>query len=283
MLTIISNLMKTILLLILTGITVLIVWKALVPPAPSIPQARIKLAENAAERFVEQLRQNRGGAKSVVVLHLANDPTHCVTRTIRNRIRETGILNLANDSLMERFMSAFNLPFNCCDNVEDAMAIAEKAPQDMLVWGTVNRFETDENGHPVIIGELHVIDAIAMEPIFTFTMGDSTVLFETQQTKTVMPQTLHANILSRLAIFLLLAILVPLLSFSSIRKLVAKRSNNVNLALLATLSAIDTTLAVALFGAVANFLPFSWFLLATMTASIFCNHMLLSHAARLEA
>ena len=62
MLTIISNLMKTILLLILTGITVLIVWKTLAPPASPVPQARLKLAETVAGRFVEQLRQNRGNA-----------------------------------------------------------------------------------------------------------------------------------------------------------------------------------------------------------------------------
>lgn len=283
MFTIISNLMKTILLLILTGITVLIVWKTLVPPAPSIPQDRLKLAETVAGRFAEQLRQNRGNARTAVVLHLANDPTHCVTRAVRNRIRETGILNLADDSLMERFQTAFNIPFNGCDNENNAMAIAEKAPQDMVVWGTVERFETDENGHPVIIGELHVIDAVAMEPVFTFTMGDSSTLSDAQQQKVVVPRTVHASLFSRLAFFLLLAIVVPLLSFSTIRKLVAKRSNNVNLALLATLSAIDTSIAMALFGAVEHCLPFSWFLLITVTASIFCNLMLLGHAARLEA
>lgn len=282
MLTIISNFMKTIMLLILTGITVLIVWKTFVPPAPSIPQVRLKLAETTAKRFVEQLRQNRGNAKSVTVLHLANDPTHSITHAIRNHIRETGILNLTDISLAERFQTAFNIPFNGCDNEHDAMRIAEKAPEDMIIWGTVDRFETDENGHPVIIGELHVIDAVAMEPVFTFKMGDSSVLSDSQQPQAIVPQPVHATILSRIAFFLLPAILVPLLSFPIIRKLVAKRSNNVNLALLTVLSAMDTTLAMALFGAVANFLPFSWFLLATVAASVFCNLMLLNHAARLE-
>ncbi len=281
MLTIISNLMKTLLLLILTGITVLIVWKTLAPPAPSIPQARLKLAESTARRFVEQLRQNRGNARSVVVLHLANDPAHCITRAVRNRIRETGVLNLANDSLMERFQTAFGIPFDGCGNGHDAMAIAEKAPQDMVVWGTVDRFETDENGHPVIAGELHVIDVVAMEPVLTFSMGDS--LSDARQMKAAAPRTTQASISSRLAVFLLPAILVPLVFFPAIRKLVARRSNNVNLALLAALSAMDTTLAIALFGAVEHRLPFSWFLLAAATASVFCNLMLLGHAARLEA
>lgn len=282
MLTIISNLMKTILLLILTGITVLIVWKTLAPPAPPVPQARLKLAETVAGRFAEQLRRNRGNARSVVVLHLANDPTHCVTRAIRGRISETGILNLADEPLAERFQTAFGIPFDGCGDEHDAMAIAEKAPQDMVVWGTVDRFETDEDGHPVLAGELHAIDAVGMEPVLSFAMGDSSALSDARRTNAAAPRTTQASISGRLAVFLLPAILLPLVFFPAIRKLVARRSNNVNLALLAALSAMDTTLAMALFGAVEHCLPFSWFLLAAATASVFCNLMLLGHAARLE-
>ena len=121
MLSIITKILKTISLIVVAMNTAMLLWKTFAPPAQAVPQARLKLAEDAAERFVDQLRQNRGNAKTTVILHLANDPTHCVTRAIRRRIRETGILNLPNETFTEHFKTSFNFPVEGCVNEQDAM------------------------------------------------------------------------------------------------------------------------------------------------------------------
>lgn len=284
MLTIITKCLKTISLIVVAMNTAMLLWKTFSSPVQQVPQARLKLADAAAERFVDQLRLNRGNAKTAVVLHLANDPTHSVTRAIRRRIRETGILNLPNETFTEHFKTSFNLPIEGCGNEQDAMHIAEQTPQDLLIWGTVERFEMDENNHPVLAGELHVIDVSAMEQVFSFTMEDSSAPSELQPPEqvAVTSQTEDISIFGRIASFLVMAILVPFILFSKIRKLVAKRSNNINLALLTALVVFDTALAMALLANIVNFLPFPWFLLLTVTISIFCNLMLLSHATHLE-
>ena len=282
MLTIITKCLKTISLIVVAMNTAMLLWKTFSSPVQQVPQARLKLADAAAERFVDQLRLNRGNAKTAVVLHLANDPTHCVTRGIRRRIRETGILNIPNETFTEHFKTSFNLPVEGCGNEQDALHISEQTSQDLLIWGTVERFEMDGNNHPVLTGELHVIDVAAMEQIFSFTMEDSPAPSEPQPPEQVAAPKENVSPFGRIAYFLVMAILVPFILFSKIRKLVTKRSNNINLALLTALTVFDTALAMALLAKVVSFLPFPWFLLLTVTISIFCNLLLLSHATHLE-
>ena len=283
MLTIITKSLKIISAIVVAMNTAMLLWKTFSAPAQQVPQARLKLAEAAAKRFVDQLRQNRGNAKTAVVIHLTNDPTHCITHAIRHRIRETGILNLSNETFTEHFKTSFNLPVEGCVNEQDAMHIAEQTPQDLLIWGTVERFEIDGNSHPILTGELHVIDVSTMEDILSFTLEDSSVLSEPQPPEQVAAPKENISPCGRMISFLLIAMLVPFILFSRIRKLVAKRSNNINLALLTALTVFDTALAMALLTKIVSFLPFPWFLLLTVTISIFCNLMLLSHATRLEA
>jgi hypothetical protein len=284
MLTIITKCIKTISLIIAAMNTAMLLWKTFSAPAQQVPQARLKLAEATAERFIVQLRQYRAKSKSAIVLHLDNDPTHCVTRAIRRRIRETGILNLPNETFAEHFKTSFNLPVDGCSNEQDAMHIAEEISQDLLIYGTVERFELDCNGHPVLTGELHVIDTVSMEKVFSFTMEDSSVPSELQPPEqvAVASQTEDISVFGRLASFILMSILVPFIFFPQIRKLAAKRSNNINLALLTALTIFDTALSMALLAKIISFLPFQWFLLFTITISIFCNLFIINYATKLE-
>ena len=73
-----------------------------------------------------------------------------------------------------------------------------------------------------------------------------------------------------------------MLFLPTIRKIVAKRSNTINLVALLTLSAIDTALAAVLLGA-DGYVPLSWLLSVAALVSLLCNLMYLSHASRLEA
>ena len=279
MLTIISNFLKTILLLILTVVILLLVWKALTPAMPPVPSERLKAANEVANQFVNEIRKQRGNAKSAVVLHMTNDPTHSITHAVRHRIRETGVLNLTEDSLKERFMTSFNLPFHLCKDGQDALRLAEATPQDLLIWGVVDRFETDEKGRPVVAGRLHVIDTVTLEPLFSYPF-DTASKYATSDGSFL--QKAGFSMPARMATVVALATFLSLLFLPTIRKIVAKRSNTINLVALLTLSAIDTALAAVLLGA-DGYVPLSWLLSVTALVSLFCNLMYLSHATRLEA
>ncbi|MBP5670807.1 MAG: hypothetical protein J6X49_00320 [Victivallales bacterium] len=268
-------------LIIVITTTAIRIHKMLMPLAPPVPPERVKAVEEIAKRFVDELRNHRGNAKSAVVLHLDNDPTHCLTHAIRHRIRETGILALAADSLKERLFTVFNLSFDCCKDEQEALWLAGNAQQDLLIWGAVDLFESDEKGRPIITGKLHVIDAKTLELIFTFPLDDKPELLNMQSSEIAHMQNAGFSLPSRLTSLLLMISFLSLMLFPNIRKLAAKRSNNINLVMLVLLSAIDTALATALIGAT-GFLPLHWFLPIAALLIVIYNLMLLNHATRLE-
>ena len=281
MLTTISNLLKIILLLTLTAIIVLLFWKAMIPSPPPIPLERLKAANDAAKLFVEDLREHRGNAKTVIVLHLANDPDHCLTQAIRGQIRESGILSVANTPWKEHFMTTFNLPFEGCDNGQEAMRLAEATSQDLLVWGMVESFETNAKGEVVVNGMIHIIDAVSLESIVSCPLTNITAEIKKQEDP---PESQKASLApTRLATFLLLAILFSSMLFPIIRRLVALRSPELNLVLLLILSAVDTALAATILSDVKGFLSSFWFLVIVLFISLICNLMLLNHATRQPA
>ena len=278
MLNFLYRLFRIIFLLTLTTAIVLLSWKAMLPPPPPISLERLKAADDAAQRFIEDLRLHRGNAHTVVVLHLGNDPSHCLTNAIRRRIRESGVLTLARTSYKEQFMTAYNLQFEGCDNEQEAMRLAEAASQDLLVWGVVKRFETEADGNVVIEGKIDIIDAVSLESVTSCPLTNITA-DNLKKDDTLISQT--ASLLpARMATFLLLACLLSSLLFPIVRKIVAKRSPRLNMALLFVLSIIDTTLAALLLGKIEGFPSSFWFMLIVFFLSLICNLMILNHAAK---
>ena len=270
----------------------------LTPAHPAVSWSRRKAAEFVADHLVDEIRKYRGDGKTAVVLHLDNDPTHCITSILRKRIEETGVLTVAPAPVMEKIMMHFGLPVDGCRNEETALCHAYNTPQDILIWGTVDRFETDGQGKAVLTGMLHIIDANKLTLVKSCPFSPQPIVQTQDQLNEETQSQLASNpqptggisnppqnipLLPRFAFLLALTVLPPLFGFSVIRDIVAKRSNNINMALLLVLSAFDTILATAILGIPLAMMPLSWFMTCVATFSVFCNLMLLSHAARLEA
>ena len=275
--------------------------KFLIKPArPAVSWSRRKAAEIVAEHLVDEIRKSRGNGRTAVILHLDNDPTHCITTLLREHVEATGILTVTKPSIVERIQIHFGWPVEVCQNKDEALRIAYDSPQDLLIWGTVDRFETDGAGKALLTGTLYVIDVNTMTIVLTYEFGKQPVAINSDPTDTetysqtittqqpprgtVDPPTKPSlSFPTRLAIFLSLAFLPPLLAFQVLRDIVAKRSNSINLILLLVLTFFDTILATAILGTLLNPIPLPWFMACAAMLSVFCNLMLLSHAARLES
>lgn len=270
------------------------------PVRPSVSWGRRKAAENVAAHLVDEIRKARGNGRTAVILHLDNDPTHCLTSLLREKVEETGILTIAKPSAIEQIQLHFGWTIKACQNKDEALRIAYNTPQDLLIWGTVDRFETNSEGKALLTGILYVIDANTMTTVLSYEFGKQSLALNTDKTGTEtdsqtepptqpsdetikLPTKPSISFPTRLAIFLSLAFLPPLLAFQLIREIVAKRSNSINLILLLILTFFDTILATAILGTIMVPMPLSWFMACAATLSVFCNLTLLSHAARLEA
>ena len=270
------------------------------PARPSVSWGRRKAAENVAAHLVDEIRKARGNGRTAVILHLDNDPTHCITNLLREKVEETGILTIAKPGIIEQIQLHFGWPIVGCPNKDEALRIAYNTPQDLLIWGTVDRFETNSEGKALLTGMLYVIDVNTLTTVLSYEFGKQAVAINSDQTDTetdsqmattaqALEETINhptktsISFPTRLAIFLSLAFLPPLLAFQLIREIVAKRSNSINLILLIILTFFDTILATAILGTIIAPMPLPWFMACAAMISVFCNLMLLSHAARLEA
>ena len=77
-------------------------WYWLTPSTIPLAASRKDVADAAINRMTEDIRANRGAAKSAVLLHFDNDPTNYVSDSLRHQILSTGILDLEEVPLIDR-------------------------------------------------------------------------------------------------------------------------------------------------------------------------------------
>ena len=84
-------------------------WEHFGPRKPAVSVLRREVADLLLPRVVEDLRTNRHGVTSVVLVHLAGDPTDYVTDTLRHKIEESGFVDLLDAGVTERIQKKLNL------------------------------------------------------------------------------------------------------------------------------------------------------------------------------
>ncbi|MFW6106583.1 MAG: hypothetical protein ACOC8H_00310 [bacterium] len=267
-------------------------WTTLGPRKPEVGPARQKLATQAIEEIVETLRQNRGEAQNVVLLHFANDPSDHFTNQLRSVIERRGTLNLQDRTLMEKVRNQLELRHPPCSSTDEAAEEAAEAGADAALYGEINRFESfpggariDVNywlvssGGEVIYPGVYVHDTSPPPPPppkAGAEVGDTEKATEFEATEST-------PWFKRGLAWLVVVLLLPVFTFAFIRHMVGKESNRTNAAMLSIYTLADGILAYLLVGAALDgFWPIFFFALAVIGAFLYNVHMM-GYAHRLEA
>ena len=271
-------------------------WYWLTPEPLPLAASRKEAADAAVKIMVEDIRVNRGAAKSAVLLHFDNDPTNYVSNALRKEILSTGILDLEEIPLIDRIRAKLHLRIPTFATLEEATNATAKAETDLVIWGQLTAFETTDSDSAVINGQYHLIDAQTMQPIFTGTISTmkqevATETVSDAQAVAVVEQatepTVSANeatipLYARILAFVFIAILLPMITFPFFRSTAARRSNQANAVVLVLYAAIGGILAFLMIG--------GSFATPTLTALFFIAFIanaiydlaMLSFATRLE-
>lgn len=272
-------------------------WMSLMPRKPVPDAVRKRAADAAVAEIARQIQGRRGGIRSAVLVHFANDPSDYFSDALRSVLDSTGILNLEDSSLLEKIRNKCNLRNRGCPSLAGAVRLAKGRLADGVLWGRLDRFESAGAG-AVLEGEWRLaeletgkavcggkIETPAVSPagekiakaIQDAGAGIQKNTAFVEQTARLLPW--HIRFLG----FVLLVLLLPILTISFVRAMVAKRSNRVNACLLGIYTAIDAIFAFFLVGgAFPSIWPVVFFLAAAALA--FCyNLALMGFALKLES
>lgn len=271
-------------------------WYWLTPEPLPLAASRKEAADAAVKIMVEDIRVNRGAAKSAVLLHFDNDPTNYVSNALRKEILSTGILDLEEIPLIDRIRAKLHLRIPTYATLEEATNATAKAETDLVIWGQLTAFETTDSDSAVINGQYHLIDAQTMQPIFTGTISTTKQEVATEtvsdaQAVAVVEQatepTVSANeatipLYARILAFVFIAILLPMITFPFFRSTAARRSNQANAVVLVLYAAIGGILAFLMIGGSFATPALTALFFIAFIANVIYDLGMLSFATRLE-
>lgn len=265
-------------------------WMNLGPHKPMPDAARMKIADHAVEKIVDDIQQNRREIRSAALCHFANDATDCFSKKLRERLEQSNVLDLTDVDFSEKLRMALNLRNAGASSSEEALSAVGRKSVDGVLWGRLDRFESTKGG-AMLTGEWQLIDrstgvvvcgGVMREGIGSIDFSEAVSALakstdEIEVAASVVPWYM------RLLGFVLLALLLPVVTISFIRTMVAKRSNKVNAFVLGVYTVIDMILAFFMIGGTfGSFAAVVVFLGASLFAFLY-NVSLMSFALRLES
>lgn len=264
-------------------------WMNLGPHKPAPDVARMKAADHAVEKIVNDIQQNRGAIRSAALCHFANDTTDYFSRKLRERIEQSNILDLSDIDFSEKLRTVLNLRNKGAATQQAAVDASSGECVDGVLWGSLDRFES-VRGEATLVGEWQLVDKATgalvcggriNEKTGALNMSGATSAsgrFADEVEIASSTVSWHMRFLG----FVLVALLLPVVTISFIRTMVAKRSNKVNAFMLGVYTVIDMILAFFMIGGAFNsFGVVIVFLVASMLAFLY-NVSLMSFALRLE-
>jgi len=272
-------------------------WYWLTPSAMPLAASRKEVADAAVKRMMEDIRANRGSAKTAILLHFDNDPTNYVSDSLRNQILSTGILDLEEVPLIDRIRAKLHLRIPTHATLQDAMDATTQAGTDLVIWGQLTAFETTNDDSAVINGQFHLIDAQTMQSSFTGTISSTQDAIvaespqDTQVTPIVAEQTAAPSVsayeatvplYARILAFLFIALLLPMITFPFFRSTAARRSNRANAVVLVLYAAIGGILAFLMIGGSFATPALTALFFIAFIANVIYDLAMLSYATRLE-
>lgn len=279
--------------ILILGFLAVTLWVHLGPKKPLPDKARQRAAENVITQITEEIRIKRGSINQVVLLHFANDYSDFFTTSLRTKLNSSGILDLKEASFLEKFKSKVNLRNDGYSNKKMALKAAAGEKADGILWGRLDKFESFEGG-VVVKGEWGLIDLKTDDTVCGGVIDvDTSKKISSQINKKLLemkrdlePWESAAQLVPwhiRLLIFILVVLLLPILTISFLRTMVAKRSNKINAFVLGVYTMIGAILAFFMIGAIfLSILSVILFLTATLIA-FFYNAYLMCVALKLES
>ena len=272
-------------------------WMSLGPQKPVPDTPRQQAADAAVALMIEEIRNNRGNIRSAELLHFANDPTDYFSNSLRSALDRSGILNLEDRSLGEKIRNKLNLRNRGCFSLHEALKSVTADDVDGVLWGRLNRFESSDAG-VILNGEWQLVNLKTGTCVYsgklaidTTSEAKETLVKNVRQIKTALQQNAGffeytARLLPwyiRFLGFVLLTLLLPIVTISFIRTMVAKRSNRINSFMLGIYTVLDAIFAFFMVGgAFCSIWAVFLFLIATALA-LFYNYALMNFALELES
>lgn len=134
-------------------------WMKLGPRKPMPDTARMKAADRAVERIVDNIRQNRGDVRSVALCHFANDASDYFSHRLRERIEKSNVLDLTDFDFAEKLRTLLNVRNRGVANATDALSSIQGEEVDGVLWGSIERFESAKGGGgATLTGEWQLVD-----------------------------------------------------------------------------------------------------------------------------
>ena len=272
-------------------------WCCIVPEKPVPDSERKRLTNIAVSKIVEKIRIERRNIRKTVLLHFDNDPTDYFTHQLRRHLNATGILNLEAATLMEKLYILLNLRPSGCSSLAEALERAKGTGADGVLWGTLTHFETYSKGS-LLKGEWWLADVRTGVVISSARIQEDTTEEVWNSPKDHSPiqnaasAGKNTHFLAKTASrtpwhirflgFVLLVLLLPIVTISFIRTMVAKRSNKINAWMLGIYTVIGAILAYYMIGCTfSSIWTVLLFLLSTFAALAY-NWILMNFALKLE-
>lgn len=272
-------------------------WISLGPEKPVPDQRRQSAALHVTKKITEELKTKRGGIRTTVLLHFANDPSDFFTDSLRNHLDSSGVLNLEDRTLGEKIRNKLNLRNYGCPSTKEAFAsVSDKNVQGIL-WGTLEQYESTDSG-VILKGTWQLLDSKAKTVVYegsfnydTTSEKSAAIAKTAAETKELLEKELSVISAAARSVpgsirffgFVLTVLLLPIVTISFIRTMVAKRSNKINAFLLVIYTVVGAILAFLMIGGMfSGWLSIIGFLLAVFAAFMY-NYYLMCYALKLES
>lgn len=254
-------------------------WQEFGPRKPEVNSLRRELAEKFVPDVLADLRTQRTRAASVVLLHLAGDPTDHLSDRLRTALSESGVLNVREPTLDERVQRRLNLPVTSPATLDAAVARARGLGAPAVLFGSVSQFDGTPDGGRLTL-ELTLADIASKAVLFTR-------VYDYAWTPTRLENAVPAlagrklSLATRLLGWALVVLLLPVFSIGFLRATARRASNQANLGVLTLYTGIAAALAALIVGLPAGLT--AWIALLVLTGLALAYHVwILTVAVRLE-
>lgn len=253
-------------------------WFLFGPLKPDASRERRAAAKVCAEALRDELRENRGDARTMTCVPFVGDSTDAIFTTTMETLSSAGTFDVRGLSPINRVRRFLGLSFPASDDAKLATRKARRAKSDVALTGSVRRFEQTEDGVDLVL-EYRLIDAKSGVEVYAGTYDSKAAAEATEEEVVAEPTggnvasktavvpltatravegttTLKGTVSGRLVLsdatrsrffagglWVLAALAIPIVSFRFLESAAAKRSNGANLFALCVCLAADALCA----------------------------------------
>ncbi len=276
-----NDFFSKVLSLALLGIFLWFSWPYIGPHKPVLGPLRQELAEQMVVEIAEDLRLNKAGVVSAVLVHFENDPTDYISEALSQVLEQRGTFDLLGPPLPYRLRKVLNMRQPSHNASEKAAETARAEGLDAAIIGRVIGFESYQGGTKAEI-EYTLVGADGG------TIHKGTLSREITNTWTApaLPASAasfwQSGYLQNGLVWLMVMLLLPIITIAFIRTAARKNSNSTNAFVLAVYTLLSTIAAYIIAGTGLAGIWLTILLLAAALISLAYNIKILSFAIKLE-